>query len=252
MRCAILVAARLGSTRLARKPLLDVAGEPAVALLLRRILHGVGPAEDEKLRVAVAAADEPESRALAHAVPDGVPVLYGPARNIPARELAAARTLDAQAVVNVDGDDLFCSVAAMDRVRAALEHGAPYARTTGLPLGMNVLGFSCRYLEERLAGRAGEVIETGWTRVFDEAACMQVPMSQAEPDPQLRLTLDYAEDLRFFRALASALGARRYEATDDEVLGCVAREGLANLNAGRARQYWREFRAAQAAEEKSR
>ena len=114
MKTGILILARCGSTRLSKKHLQPVNGEPVFCYLVRRIRQFFrAEIEAEKLRIIVATGDEPENRAFEGVVGDVAQVFYGSTRNIPLRELQAAEVLNLDYIISVDGDDILCSPAGM-------------------------------------------------------------------------------------------------------------------------------------------
>lgn len=246
---AILLCARLGSSRLPGKHLLDMAGQPAFHWLLSRVRGEFAKELDTgTARLVVATSDEPENRAFERFFSLGVEVFYGPLVNIPYRFLLAARHFGADNVVAVDGDDILCSARAMRMVKTALEEGAEYAATSGLPLGMNSWGFSTDFLARSLAGHEDKILETGWGRIFDADKLVTLDAALPVSDDRLRFTLDYEQDLAFFRRIAEMLGERTAIATDSEIVGLVMDQRIYALNEDIVREYWENFRREQAGE----
>lgn len=250
MRTGVFLTARLGSSRLPRKHLLRAAGRTMIDVLSARIL-GAFSAEVSSggSLVVIVTSDEPQNRDFDRAVPASVKVFYGSPNNIPLRHLQAARALDVDAIVAVDGDDILCSTAAMRIVRDELERGSAYVKTSGLPLGMNAFGYSRAFLEGSLAGNESKTLETGWGYIFDEARIVERPMQlgTAAPD-NLRFTLDYPEDYEFFTAIVAHFGERIVNAADAEIVSYVVTEGLQRLTDPVSARYWDNFQAVRARE----
>jgi spore coat polysaccharide biosynthesis protein SpsF (cytidylyltransferase family) len=199
-KSGIFITARLGSKRVEQKHLLPVNGQPILFYLLGRIKKAFqAEIEKEDVCVVIATSDEPENRTFEEFAGDGVTVYYGDVHNIPLRHLQTAEGLKLDAVIAVDGDDILCSVEGMKAVYHALKANAPYVQTAGLPLGMNVMGYTTRFLKESLGQGHEKILETGWTRLFDQAQLHQVQVSLPDYSyEQLRFTLDYQEDHLFF------------------------------------------------------
>jgi len=242
MKTGFLICARLGSSRLPRKHLLPAAGTPFILHLVRRINQQFAAERAAgHAVVALIASDEPENRDFISALHGEAEVFFGAVDNIPLRQLQAARHFGVDAIMSIDGDDVLCSVEGMRAVHTALASGAVYAKTDGLPLGLNVSGYYRTFLEAALKGCDQKTLETGWTRIF--AATKPAIISCAEPaaDDRLRFTLDYEADARFFAAVIERLGVRSLVASDQEIVDLVWREDLCSLNAGLAAEYWSNF-----------
>lgn len=242
MKTGLCITARLGSTRLKRKHLLMVDGQPILLYLLKRILtefeHEVQCGD---VVVMIATADEKENREFEGFNQYGVPVFYGATHNIPLRHLEAARQYELEHIIAIDGDDILCSPAGVRRVYEGLRAGKPYVKTTGLPFGMNSMGYSQAFLAESLAATDAHVLETGWGRIFDVRRVAEVQMPFAIQDELLRFTLDYQEDFDFFAALIQAVGAGIFTISDEDLAALALEKNFHMLNAKVAREYWDNF-----------
>jgi len=244
MKTGIFVTARLGSTRLPRKHLQDVEGKPIFWYLLKRIEEGFrDELSNGTVRIAIVTSDEPENRDFEQFASEWVTVFYGAPLNIPLRHLQAALAGDFSHVVSVDGDDILCSVEGMRRVHSAFADGIPYVKTSGLPFGMNSMGYSSEFLERSLEGHHEDALENGWGRIFDESALTDIAVPFKEYEQPLRFTLDYAEDLAFFRGVINALGDSVLTVTDRETAEVVTGRQLYRLNEQIHLEYWNNFRS---------
>jgi spore coat polysaccharide biosynthesis protein SpsF (cytidylyltransferase family) len=242
MKTGILVTARLGSSRLKRKHLLEANGKPLIQHLLDRVKEGFREEiRQQRVVVVIATSDEPENRDLEQFSGEGVVVFYGPLSNIPLRHLLAARSHDVSKIVSVDGDDILCSVNGMRQIYDSLADGTPYVKTSGLPFGMNSFGYARDFLERSLEGHHGEILETGWGRVFNDAILKEIAVPFAEPVVPLRFTLDYAEDYDFFKAVIENIGSRIISLGDEELIDVVVRKRFYEINARLAQEYWANF-----------
>jgi spore coat polysaccharide biosynthesis protein SpsF (cytidylyltransferase family) len=251
MKTGILITARLGSTRLERKHLLPVAGRPILTVLLRRINRAFRQGIAEHIvTMLIATSDEPENRQFEQFSTEGAAVFYGSSGNIPLRHLQAARAHGLEAIVSIDGDDILCSVAGMQAVWELLQKGASYARTAGLPFGMNSMGYTRNFLESSLAERTESLLETGWGRIFDESQAAEIRMPFPIQDDNLRFTLDYEEDYRFFQEIFDSLGERIWDIDDEGLVRHVIERNIHQFNQRIARQYWDNFYKMRDLEEK--
>ena len=184
---------------------------------------------------------------LTHGLP--IDVFFGDNENVPLRHAQAARTLGFDAILSIDGDDIFCSPEAMRHVFDALEQGAPIVKTEGFPLGMNAWGYSTATLESALASCTTAVLETGWGRIFACIPSRQVLLPCADAD-QVRATLDYPEDLDFFSRVANDLD-NWADIPTTEFVREIVRKGLNLINASVTQKYWENFSMEVAMEKRS-
>jgi spore coat polysaccharide biosynthesis protein SpsF len=250
MKCGILIPVRLGSQRLRAKHVQPAGAAPILMTLIRRIRHGLakeiamGAAD-----IVVVSADEPENRALDAVVGREARVYYGSINNIPLRQLQAAGHFGFDQIVSVDGDDILCSPVGMLAVAELLAGGADYAQTSQLPFGMNSFGYTRSFLASALSRAADATLETGWGRIFAGHNPKVIGYPQFAPDERLRFTLDYPDDLAFFRAVIEALGAHASSASDEEIVRLVITREIFRLNAALAEEYWKNFRTQLAREQ---
>ncbi|HEX3032891.1 MAG TPA: hypothetical protein VHS59_11760 [Bacillota bacterium] len=242
MRTGILITARLGSTRLAKKHLLKINGVPILQFLLERIQREfAGELKNGKAQIAIATSDEPENREFELFDPLGVKTFYGSRDNIPLRHYQAAQALDFDNLVAVDGDDILCGVSGMRQVYHTLAGGAQMAKTSGLPFGMNCMGYSRQVLEKALEGHTGDSLETGWGRIFAGVRTEEVEIPFPIKDDRLRFTLDYEDDFRFFKSVIQQYGPGISSATDEEIVRFVMQNSLYLLNEAINTEYWNNF-----------
>ena len=250
MKTGFFLTARLGSTRLPRKHLLEVSGTPFLAVLAKRILHSFGKdiSSDEAL-LAIVTSDEAMNHEFERFVPLGIRVFYGAKENIPLRHLQAAKQFGVDAVVAVDGDDILCSTNAMRAVRDGLIGGNAYVKTSGLPLGMNAFGYRRNFLAASLIGNENKRLETGWNYIFDSSRLVDYPLELGlDTPPSLRFTLDYPEDYEFFKAISEHFGDEVLVAGDREIVRYVLTQGLQKLTDPVSGKYWEDFKSVQTKE----
>jgi glutamate-1-semialdehyde 2,1-aminomutase len=241
MKIGILVTARMGSSRLADKHLRDVGGRPALSWLLERITREFAAEIASGATSVWIATGQPARNAAFTALAEvsGVRVFNGDDANVPLRHLQAARAHGLHAILSVDGDDLFCAPEAMRAVHDALAGGAPLARTSGFPLGMNAWGYDAPTLAHALAGASAKTLETGWGRIFEGIPARQTVHACAGADA-VRATLDYPEDLAFFDRCVRDIPSWPTQPTEDFVSAILHRH-LERLNASVSEQYWENF-----------
>ncbi len=241
MKTGILLSARLGSSRLAKKHLLDVNGRPMLHYLLERInrefKEEIAKGEVE---VVICSSNEPMNEELRQFKNAGL--FLGDVHNIPKRQVQAAAAHKLDQVINVDGDDILCSREAMREAYKALSGGANYIYTKNLPIGMNVLGYKTAFLNRCMEPYMDtEVLETGWGRVFDKAELVEINFP-AEADYEiLRFTLDYPEDREFFTKVITTLGSKVFDAADAEIIATARKDDTYKINSILLEEYRQNF-----------
>jgi len=209
MTTACIVQARVTSTRLPAKVLKDLAGEPVLGHVLRRC--AAIPGVD---RVVCATVDGIESAPIAEIARHYDAMLFrGSETDVLARYAGAARVVNADIVMRVTSD---CPLIDPELCGAVLrrraEEKADYAANNlvhGFPHGLDCEAFTREALEAAAAAAAqpGEREHvTPWIRNHPglRKASVEGPGGALAT---WRWTLDYPEDLDFFRALFRYLPA---------------------------------------------
>lgn len=238
----IFITARLGSTRLPDKHLKPVAKKPVIQYLLERIHYALeeeGSTGEVKTIITTSAEEMNKDFRQFESMAE---VFFGDVNNIPLRHFQAALTYNIDSIIAVDGDDILCSPQAMVEVKNLLKNGNDYVTTKGLPFGLNVFGYSVNFLSEALKRNKEAVLETGWGRIFDheEPAVIHFPGIK-EYENKLRFTLDYEEDLHFFRKIIEKAGRKIIDMSDLELIELVLEQKIHLLNHQRIEEYWKNF-----------
>lgn len=197
MKIGCLLSAREKATRLPHKALLDVGGKPLTARLLERLAMCKGI---DKLILATSSHhDDDVLETLAHS--GGIDVFRGHPRDKLNRYFHTARFYGLDAVIIVDGDDLFCFPEGVDMVAAELRKGEfDCIYISGLPLGAASTGLTTNALEKVLDLKDEEDTEV-WggyfigTNYFSSKELQLTDPKLAHPN--IRLTIDYPEDYDF-------------------------------------------------------
>jgi spore coat polysaccharide biosynthesis protein SpsF (cytidylyltransferase family)/aryl-alcohol dehydrogenase-like predicted oxidoreductase len=218
-----IVQARMSSRRLPGKVLMDVGGEPMLALLLRRLARAqrIG-------RVIVATSDRPNDDPVETvALGCGVEVHRGALDDVLGRVVGAAAGHDGP-IVRITAD---CPLIDPSVVDAACDlfdasPGCDYASNNDpytYPDGLDVEVISARTLRALAAEVDDPELREHVTLALRRAPeRYKTAHLRCESDlGELRWTVDSAEDLTFVRAVVERLGGRRYEASVAEVLAAV-------------------------------
>ena len=242
VKVGILITARLGSKRLSNKHMAHVNGEPILKYLIRRIAAEFKEEiNNGRVQIIIATSDMPENAQFRRFETDGATIVFGADVNIPLRHLQVAKAQNLDLIVSIDGDDILCSTRAMREVYSELLSGKPYVQTRGLPLGLNALGYSVDFLESSMVQHRNDVLETGWTRIFDKDLLHTVEFTPSHANIPLRFTLDYAEDLEFFRKVIDSCSEKIIVIDDDLLIDSVVNSRQFEINSDRSEEYWNNF-----------
>ena len=241
MRTGIFITARLGSTRLERKHLLNVLDKPIITYLIKRIqFEFKAEITEDFVSLIIVTGNKKANKDLENLC-DDYEVYNGNDGNIPKRHLEAASDLQFDHVISVDGDDILCSTRAMRVVYDELNSGKNYVKTERLPLGMNVMGYSTPFLRISVEKENHDVLETGWGRIFNEKELVIIQNDKDFEDDKLRFTLDYDEDFQFFKSIIEGLSDHIYEVCDDDIINYVKKNELDCINSSISEEYWVNF-----------
>lgn len=242
MKTGIFITARLGSTRLKKKHMLTAAGSPLLMYLIKRIKNEFSPEiGGGDIMIIITTSDEQENREFELFIGEGLVIYYGALSNIPLRHLQAAKGNSLDNIISIDGDDILCSVKGMRRIYEELIQGHQYVKTSDLPFGMNSMGYSVKFLEKSIEGHHNDVLETGWSRIFESGKLMDIKIKFPVQDNLLRFTLDYNEDYIFFKTLIEAVGDKIFSVSDKEITNHVLSNRLYRINENISREYWNNF-----------
>ena len=169
MKTAIFITARMGSQRLPNKHFLYIKDQKmAINILLDTIYteFAFEISNDLILPIIVTGNLGLNRRFSELTYEYNIPVFFGDDNNIPFRHSQAAKEYKIDSIIAIDGDDIMISRQAMRSVYQNLSLGADYTATSGLPLGMNVMGYSSKALL-RVQKVCLPVLDTGWGFIFD-------------------------------------------------------------------------------------
>jgi spore coat polysaccharide biosynthesis protein SpsF len=233
-RVVVIVQARMTSTRLPGKVLMDLAGKPMLERQLERLAR-CERADEIVLATTSNATDDPLAELAARL---GLRCHRGSEHDVLDRYAGAARAAEANVVVRVTADCPLIDAAETDAVIEALAPGIDYAANVlerDLPRGLDVEALWRDTLErvDRMAtsARAREhvtyFIHSERPQLFALRAVRR-PFAAAD----LRWTVDTPEDLEVVRRLYDELGlAERPLPLADVIAHVRAHPELAVLNA---------------------
>lgn len=200
----IFITVRTASTRLPQKALLDVDGVPTIEYVIQRQKHS-----EKANQIVLCTTTEPEDEILVDiANRNNIEVYRGSVQDKLARWLGAAKKFDIEHIVTVDGDDLFCEPELVDLAFEQLErNNVDFIQSTGIACGAFTYGFRTAALEKVCEIKDTDDTEMMWvyfteTGLFNVEELENVPKAYFRDD--VRMTLDYTEDLRFFKEVVDS------------------------------------------------
>ncbi len=195
MSTAILITARMKSTRLPRKVLKPILGRPMIVHLLDRLKQARRPE-----RIIICTSPLEEDRPLVEiAAQEAVDCFQGDPDDVLLRLTSAARHFGLKTVVSCTADNPFVDAEYIDRlVDFHLKGNLDYSITEGLPFGSFAYVLSVRAMERACEIKAESDTEV-WGGYFTQTglfACGTLPVDEEVRWPELRLTVDTPEDFK--------------------------------------------------------
>jgi len=203
-----LVVARMQSSRLPAKAVVDVGGMPALAHLFQRI----GQARRVDRIVLCTTRDAADDRLADLAKGSGIDVYRGEGEDVLARMLGAVAGQGVDVALRVTGDDILVDPEYVDRAIAHhLAVNAEYTDLKALPSGTEVEVFDVGLLQT-LATLAFDSSGTEYLTAYvvdhrDQFRTTSAPVDEGHRR-QWRLTLDTPEDLEVISRLLQAMAER--------------------------------------------
>jgi len=239
----IFITARLGSTRLIEKHLIEVGGKSFINWLVDRFLFEFSEEiAQNKVKFFIATSTDAKNKRFENYFKDSqVGIFYGSEENIPLRHLQCAEANNIKNIVSIDGDDILCSTQAARLVMDKLISGAKMAQTTGLPFGMNTFGYSIDFLKKSLNKKKYKTLETGWGKIFDKNQSINIEFKNDDNVSQIRMTLDYEDDAIFFKNVIENIGDQIVQISDKLLIESIIKNNWDRFNNGLDEIYWENF-----------
>jgi spore coat polysaccharide biosynthesis protein SpsF (cytidylyltransferase family) len=246
----IFITARLGSTRLYQKHLIEIEGKPMIKWLVDRFSIGFkNEIQDKKIKIFITTSKNQENYLLDTIFENSnIEIFYGADSNIPLRHLECAKANSIDHILSVDGDDILCSIEASKIVLKKLLKTGNLVKTIGLPLGMNVMGYSTLFLEKSLLHNSIEKLETGWGKIFEEKDIITIEIENNLNCENIRMTLDYNEDALFFNNVITGIGNEINTILDKALVQKIIKNNWSKANENLIDTYWQNFNKQKKAE----
>lgn len=243
MRTAVFIPVRLASTRLPKKALLRIKEKT----LLEHLIDRVKTAKLPDL-IVICTTTNPEDSVLTEiAQKNNIKFFRGSEKDIVERLLKAAIKFNIDFVVNVDGDDVLCAPEFIDKTIELFERThADFIGCKELPLGTSPCGIKVDALKNVYHIKNEADTETGWSRYFTETGLFNVKYLDVNDEelkhPEIRMTLDYPEDLEFVQEIFTRLYVFGEIFTLKDILTLLHEHpSIMELNKGVQDMYWKNF-----------
>ncbi len=207
MNYDVFIPIRLSNTRLPKKALKEINGIPVVQYLIDRIK------KSEKIRnVIVCTTKNEKDDELVEFLEKNNYLFYrGSESDILVRYLDAAKNFNTDFIVSVDGDDIYSDPSYIDKMISVYEKtNADYIDMVDFPFGIASVGIKKDALVKVCELKKTDNTETGYRLFFHNDEIFKIhqmkPKNNIKFPKELRLTLDYKEDLDLAKKIISELG----------------------------------------------
>ena len=207
MNCDIFIPVRLNSKRLPRKAIRNIGNDLAVMHLIKR-LRRVKNARKIVVCTTTLKSDDYLVEILKK---NKVTYFRGSNKDILKRYLDAAKKFNTDFIVDVDGDDLLSDPSSIRKIISYFKKtNKEFIQLTNLPLGLQEFGFTVSLLKKICQLKTAKDTETGFINFFTKTKICEVTNLPIQTKNALkhdiRLSLDYKEDLEIFRIIFNDLG----------------------------------------------
>lgn len=221
------IEARMNSTRLPGKVLLDAAGEPMLERMVERVRR-VPSIQGIIIATTTSAGDDPivELGERMH-----INVYRGSEDDVMSRVLNAAQTYGVDVIVELTGDCPVIDPLLIERViRAYVDNGVDYCSNIlvrSYPIGMDTQVFGTHILADAFR-RTSDPSDREHVSLFiyrhpELYSLHNVLADTHHCSPELRLTLDTTEDLRLLRGVFEDLLPQKPDFRLDDILEVLQR-----------------------------
>lgn len=206
MKYFVFITVRTASKRLPKKALIKIGQKPLIQILLERIKKSKNI---EKIVVCTTTlrSDDKLTRLLKS---KKIEVFRGNSRDILMRLYHAAMKYNTEKFVVVEGDDLFCDPLLIDEtcnILSKTDDGFLFWK--GVPFGSSPLGIKTQNLCELVKIKKTLDTETGWGQFIINSGLFKTKQLQPKNKklirPEIRLSIDYKEDLILAKKILSLL-----------------------------------------------
>jgi spore coat polysaccharide biosynthesis protein SpsF (cytidylyltransferase family) len=207
MRSAIFITVRSDSSRLPDKAFLPILGKPTIEMVMLRAKR----VKNADTVIVCTTERSIDDRIVQIASKCNSHYYRGSLHDKLDRWLGATRKFDIDCFVTMDGDDLLCDPELMEKGLLQLKHTEVdfIEAPEGLICGSFTYGIKTTALEKACTIKGTNDTEMMWVYFKDTGLFQLAKLDIDDPifyDADIRMTLDYEEDLAFFRAIFEHYG----------------------------------------------
>lgn len=205
MKSAIFITARIKSTRLPRKVLLEIKGKTVIEHLIDRLKLAKLPD-----LIVLCTSTNPDDEILVDiAKKNGIEYFRGSEDDVLDRFSKAASVFNIDFIVVTWGDDLFCDPEYIDKtIELFRKTGADFIKCDELPLGTFTYGLKVDALRKVCQIKTDTDTEI-WGGYFTGGGMFDVRYLKVDDEnlrhPEIRMTIDYEEDFDFVKEIFDRL-----------------------------------------------
>ncbi len=204
MNKGVFITVRTNSMRLPQKALIDLSdGLTTIEYLIKRVKHST-----KADKIILCTTNEIEDNVLVDiAIRNEIDYFRGSVEDKLQRWKGASERFNIDYIVTADGDDLFCEPKLFDFAFDQFEKSSPdFIQCTGIICGAFTYGIKADALKKVCQIKDSSETEMMWvyftdTGLFNVEELKNVSSKYFRDD--IRMTLDYPEDLEFFRSIIS-------------------------------------------------
>lgn len=246
MKAGFIITGRMKSTRLKEKLTLKLLDREVIAWMIDRAKLHFRP-ED----IVIATSHNPQDDVLETiAKRESIGIFRGHEEDVVERLYLAAAEKGFDYFFNITADCPLFAFDVVDRFKAQFRETQPdFVTSLDLPHGFFIYGIRTKALEKVLAIKKTTQTEVWGDYFYDNPDLFRVEtlkVEESEKRPDYRLTLDYPEDLDFFRAVFDHFGESTYKKSSAEILAFLdAHPEIVAINQDcrdRFQQRWEEQR----------
>lgn len=239
MQKAIFITVRTNSTRLPQKCLLKFAGKTVIVRLIERVKRSK-LADGIVLCTTMSQQDDVLAEIAAG---QGVSFFRGSEEDKLERWRGAAEKFGVEFFVTADGDDLFCEPELIDLAFKQYEEGkADFIEGLDIPCGAFTYGVKVSALKKVCQIKDTHETEMMWV-YFKETGLFKLEELKGIPEvfrkPEIRMTLDYEDDFRFFKNIIEYFAGQGKEAFGlrDVLIYLEAHPEVVKINQHRQKEF---------------